>query len=1080
VPIDTVCEHVASVEGTSDRARGACRGSAAATKSAKAFIVDVDANLGWDDPVGPTAAERPSETVRIDGASADVFLEALLEYSSDAISVGDRESRRFVLVSDSFCTLTGYARRELIGRTSVEVGLIADDAVRAEMLSQTDSGIGSLYELRLCCKDGTTCLVESSVQLLAGEFMLTITRNITKRRDAELEFERQALAHAAVKQHDRDRRLATEASRVSERRFRAMATLAPVGIFESTDDGTVVYVNRRVSEMTGRTRDELEGGLLAAVHPEDRLRVSAACTTDAALTGEVEVEFRLQRPDLSEVLVIARRAAIHDGDGRVTGFLGMLADVTALKDAERVARESESRLQALLDHAPLPMRLRDLDGRYVVINRSCAELIGSTVGEALCRDPQAPYPLHIPNYFDEQERLVREGEGASTIEVTGLDASGRNHEYLATKFPVTDREGRIVAVGGVWLEVTERKRAEEALRAAEERYREMFENSPTGIIESTVDGVPTAVNRAWASLLGYDSPDQFMAEVATTTERYADATDREVVLKAIREHGTVTWFELRLWRRDGATVWIAAEAHAITNADGETVGWHASGVDITERKHVEEALRESEERFRLLADNSRDVIRLYDPDRTIRYASPSCATVLGYTPEELVGHHSSEFQHPDDLAKIDERRRTAVATDDEVTLTYRSRRKGGGYVWLEVNVRTLRDEDSGAVVGYQEAARDITGRKRAEQKFTGLLESAPDAMVIVNETGEIQLANAETEQLFGYRRDELIGQPVEILIPARYRGRHPGHRARFFATPQARAMGEGLELWGRRNDGFEFPVEISLSPLETEDGLLATAAIRDVTQRKRFEQQLQESNTELERANRAKDQFLSSMSHELRTPLNAILGFTGTLLMGLHGPISEDQRTQLRTVRRTGSHLLSLINDMLDLAQIESGKMELHPESVDCRGLVDELVAGLQPLADEKGLALEVHSSPKSVALNCDRRAVSQILINLTNNAIKFTDEGSVRIELAQRSAGARRVTRFAVTDTGRGIAAADQERLFGAFEQIGDDAHRFEGTGLGLSISQSLAALIGGEITVDSVSGEGSTFALELTEATS
>jgi PAS domain S-box-containing protein len=319
-----------------------------------------------------------------------------------------------------------------------------------------------------------------------------------------------------------------------------------------------------------------------------------------------------------------------------------------------------------------------------------------------------------------------------------------------------------------------------------------------------------------------------MAEVETTTERYADVTDREAVVRALREHGTVTGLELRLRRRDGATVWVAADAHAITNADGEIVGWQASGVDMTERKHVEKALRESEERFRLLADNSRDVIRLYDADRTIRYASPSCATVLGYTPEELVGHRSTEFHHPDDAANIAERRRSLLASGDEVGLTYRCRRKDGGYVWLEVNVRTLRDEDSGAVVGYQEAARDITERKRAEQKFTGLLESAPDAMVIINESGEIQLANAETEQLFGYRRDELIGRPVEILIPAQHHGRDPEHRAGAFEMPRVRAIGEGLDLWGRRNDGFEFPVEISLSPLETEDGLLATAAIRDV------------------------------------------------------------------------------------------------------------------------------------------------------------------------------------------------------------------------------------------------------------
>jgi len=264
-------------------------------------------------------------------------------------------------------------------------------------------------------------------------------------------------------------------------------------------------------------------------------------------------------------------------------------------------------------------------------------------------------------------------------------------------------------------------------------------------------------------------------------------------------------------------------------------------------------------------------------------------------------------------------------------------------------------------------------------------------------------------------------------------------------------------------------------------GLLIAAYLllrKYATQRQSLEQQLTRRNAGLADASRLKSEFLAHMSHELRTPLNAILGYTGMMLMKLPGPLTADQQNQLQVVQKSARHLLSLINDLLDVAKIESGKVEIVLEVVLCREIIEQVIATLRPLAEGKKIRLEARFPEQPVHARADRRAFSQILINLTNNAIKFTEKGSVTLELGEQADTAGGMATVAVVDTGAGVRLEEQPKLFSAFEQLGSAKSKTEGTGLGLYVSCKLAALLGGRIDFESVYGRGSRFILLVPKA--
>jgi PAS domain S-box-containing protein len=374
----------------------------------------------------------------------------------------------------------------------------------------------------------------------------------------------------------------------------------------------------------------------------------------------------------------------------------------------------------------------------------------------------------------------------------------------------------------------------------------------------------------------------------------------------------------------------------------------------------------------------------------------------------------------------------------------------------------------------------------ADRRFRQLLEAAPDGIVEMDAEGRIVLVNAVTEKLSGYSREELLGQDLEIMVPSELRGKHVHHRASFWSHPVTRPMGSGMTLNLQRKDKTLVPVEISLSPVSYDGAVRVTAIIRDITERKRAEQQIREvqqrltaeltvknqelelRNREIERANRLKTEFVASMSHELRTPLHTIIGFAELMAEELEGSLNPKQKRFVDHIYKDSLHLLELINDVLDISRIEAGHLELRLEFFDLTTAIEEVLATIRPQTAAKSLRLEA-SIVLGATVHADRVRFKEILYNLLSNAVKFTPQGGViRVGAEVRDA----FVEISVLDSGIGIPHEEQDAIFDKFYQVGSTTTGLrEGTGLGLAITRQLVEAHGGRIRLRSAPGEGSQF---------
>lgn len=471
------------------------------------------------------------------------------------------------------------------------------------------------------------------------------------------------------------------------------------------------------------------------------------------------------------------------------------------------------------------------------------------------------------------------------------------------------------------------------------------------------------------------------------------------------------------------------------------------------------------------------------------YVNKAYAEMVGYRPEEMIGMAWQQTVHSDDLEYLKLAYQQMVQ-DGKVEVEARGLRKDGSSFYKQVVMISTYNQRH-QFNGYYCFAKDISDRKQAEialqdsqARFAGILEIARDAIIAINAAQQITLFNRGAERIFGYSSEEVLGQPLALLIPSRFTQSHQQHVQHYAeSTGKTRQMGERGIVFGRRKDGTEFPAEASISKLTLNGEMIFTTFLRDISDSQQKEFALQRAIEAAEAANLAKSMFLANMSHELRTPLNVILGFAQ--LMAQDSSLTQSQRDDLQTIRRSGDHLLSLINDILDLSKIEAGHTSVENTAFDLIALLHSLRTMLAERATSKGIHLDYTIAPEVPQfVIADEQKIRQVLLNLLSNAIKFTHQGHIRCQVSiqeesqpvpQRSSPNLVFLQIQVMDTGAGIAPEELELIFDAFVQAQAGKQSTSGTGLGLTISRKLLELMGGDISVDSIVGQGSTFSFVL-----
>ncbi len=757
----------------------------------------------------------------------------------------------------------------------------------------------------------------------------------------------------------------------------------------------------------------------------------------------------------------------------------------ARKRAEFALRDSEQRYRLLAENIKDVIVKLSPEGVFTFVTPSVYGLTAHRPEELIGYSAQAHvHPDDVSVSASAFRQALASGATFFTLQQRLRHSDGHYVWVEITNTVVREAaSGKPLELIGIIHDITQRMRAEEALRQSEQRYRLLAENIQDVIIKQSLDTTFTFVSPSSYALAGYQ-PDELIGRSGLMLVHPDDqATSIRLASEATARGATYFKIEERILHKLGQIIWVEIAYTVVRDpVSGAPLEFIGILHDITARKAAEDALRESEARYQSVVQTQSELICRYQPDLTLSFVNRAYCRYFGKTPDELIGRSFLELIPEAQHADIRALHAELVRTRGTTTYEHQVIRPDGSMRWQVWTDQVIVD-DHNEVSAIQAIGTDITERKAAEEalrasevKFRQFIESAPLACVISDRSGKIVLVNKEAEKLFGYEREELIGQMIEGLVPDTFRPDHNEQRHASTITEKRRM--EAVEVAGRRKDGREFPAEIQLSFVDMDSAPLVMSFVIDITERKQAEVALKQALAQEKELGELKTRFVSMASHEFRTPLAAILATVETLTIYRDRMDSAQLDARLNKIRHQVAYMKGIMDDVLQLARIQAGRVEFRPERGDlqrlCREVVEEFESQL--LYQQR---IRYVAPDDAVVAWFDERLMRQIISNLISNALKYSpDERPIDVRLTQ---DAHTVT-FSVQDAGIGIPPDDLKHLFEPFHRAAN-VGTISGTGLGLSITKQAVELHHGSITPESQLDVGTTFIVvfpkELAQAT-
>ena len=841
------------------------------------------------------------------------------------------------------------------------------------------------------------------------------------------------------------------------------------------------------------------------IHPDDRASVQQSHEKLIATGKTDELDFRILRSNGEVRYVSGRGEAVVNEQGQVIKFFGTTMDITDRKLAEAALQESEERFREIAAIVSQFFFVRSASsGEYLYLSPAYETIWGRTC-ESLYQNPESwMEAVHPDDRKLIQCSLTEQFHGKPVKrEYRIIRPDGQERWIAADISVVRDETGQPQRFVGLAEDITPRKLAEAALRESEQFLRTIYEGIEAAIfiVDVLDDGGfrYARINPAYERMSGIKSlqisgktPEQLLTPdmAQQVSEHY----------RACLETGEIISYEERLVLEGKETYWIT-NLSPVRDSNERIYRLIGTSFNISDRKQAEEALRESQHFIQRVADASPNLWYIYDliEPRNV-YANREIAAILGYTPEEIQAMGEAILPtiiHPDDLTRYPVRvgQLQSASDDDILEIEYRIRDANGEWRTMLGRETVFARTPDGRVKQVLGTATDITQLKQTQDLLESIFNEATDAIFLVNpETGLTVDCNQTAVELFEAKsKDELLNISGTTLQKTP------------FTQAKVNSILDEIERYGLWCQELEYVTKtgnlfwgnLAAKPIQVAGQKINLVRVTNISDVKQTEEKLQQAAYAADAANRTKSQFLANMSHELRTPLNAILGFSQ--LLNKSPNLTPEDKDNLKIVTRSGEHLLTLINQVLDLSKIEAGHITLNETNFDLFRLLDDLEMMFQLKANNKGLQLVLNRSddvPQYV--KTDEVKLRQVLINLLSNAIKFTKEGSVSLTLRRQKSVVRSQNLEAssqkseeeinspdsclltpdsfflhceIEDTGLGIAPEELESIFEAFVQAKTGKESREGTGLGLSISRKFVQLMGGQITVSSVVNQGSTF---------